>query len=214
MACMAEPSYQASITRFYNLLGASYDLFAAFESRAKARALECLELASGQRLLEVGVGTGADHLKFQAALGGPAFAFGLDIAPRMLAVARRRTRAPLCAADAGWLPYASASFDRLISSYVLDLAPVADQLRWLAGFRRVLKPGGRLVLLSMTEGVDPLSRLFVRSWKWIYARNPLVCGGCCPVQLAELARQAGFGQVETQVIVQMGIPSELLVAIK
>jgi len=40
----------------------------------------------------------------------------------------------------------------------------------------------------------------------------VTCGGCRPLQLSELVRQAGFNWVERQVLVQLGIPSEVLVA--
>jgi hypothetical protein len=60
--------------------------------------------------------------------------------------------------------------------------------------------------------VDLASRGFVAVWKLAYRVSPVACGGCRPLQLAELARRAGFERVERKVVLQMGVPSELLIA--
>jgi demethylmenaquinone methyltransferase/2-methoxy-6-polyprenyl-1,4-benzoquinol methylase len=198
--------------RFYDLLGERYDWFSGYEARAKSCALGHLELEAGQRVLNVGLGTGKEHAVIQAAVGSRGAAFGLDLSPRMLAAAYKRTQAPLCQADGGRLPFAGDSFERLYCAYVLDLVAHADLAGWLGEFRRVLRPGGRLALVSLTEGVDRSSRAFVSIWKLAYALSPVTCGGCRPLQLSELVRQAGFERVERQVVVQLGIPSEVIVA--
>lgn len=198
--------------RFYDRLGERYDWFSFYESKAKRRALQFLELAPGQWVLNVGLGTGKEHLALQAGVVPGGLAFGLDLSPRMLEVAYRRTGAPLCRADGGSLPFAPSSFDRLFCAYVLDLVPTPMIHLWLEGFWRVLKPGGRIVLLSLTEGVSPLSRTFVRLWKLAYALNPVACGGCRPLLLEASLRRARFVQLQRAVVVQFGVPSEVLVA--
>lgn len=198
--------------RFYDWLGRGHDWAEFYESRAKNTALARLELAPGQQVLNLGAGTGMEHQKLVDALQPGGDAFGLDLSPVMLRLAYQRTSAPLCRADVRRLPFAPASFDRLYSAYVLDLIPLADLPGLLAGCRRVLKPGGRLVLVSLTEGVDPPSRLLVGLWKLIYKASPIACGGCRPVQLAGLVQQAGFSKVEREVVVQLGVPSEVIVA--
>jgi len=72
--------------------------------------------------------------------------------------------------------------------------------------------GGRAVLLALTEGVDLPSRSLVAAWKLVYAVSPLACGGCRPLRLTDLVKQAGFDPVEREVIVQLGLPSEIIVA--
>jgi ubiquinone/menaquinone biosynthesis C-methylase UbiE len=169
-------------------------------------------LQPGQQVLNVGLGTGKEHQLIQGAVAPGGLAFGVDLSPRMLALARQRTGAPLCLADGGRLPFAGQTFDRLYCAYVLDLVPMVEIPDWLAGFRRALEPGGRMVLLSLTEGVDSASRAFVRLWKLAYTVSPIACGGCRPLQLTELAQRAGFCSLERQVIVQYGVPSEVIVA--
>lgn len=198
--------------RIYDRWGARYDWFTFVEGRAKARAIKQLHLAPGLRVLNVGVGTGREQAQIEAGIAPHGVAIGLDLSRGMLRVAHTRVRGPLCEADGHDLPFAAACFDRLLCAYTLDLIPYADIPRWLAGFHRVLKPGGRLVLLTMTEGVTLTSKVFVALWKFAYAISPVVCSGCRPLQLSGLAQQAGFESVACEVIVQFGVPSELIAA--
>jgi ubiquinone/menaquinone biosynthesis C-methylase UbiE len=192
-------------------LGARYDAAERYESRAKASARQLLGLAPGQRVLHVGVGTGHDQARLQKDVAPGGIVVGVDISPVMLGLTRARTGAALIRADAQALPYSSASFDRLFSAYLLDLLPSSDLLAQLAEFRRVLRPGGWLVLVSLTEGISPASRLLVGAWRLAYRASPLLCGGCRPLQLAAPARAAGFTVIAREVVVQLGVPSEVLV---
>jgi ubiquinone/menaquinone biosynthesis C-methylase UbiE len=198
--------------RFYDRLGQGYDWAERYEGRAKKLALARLDLSPGQRVLNVGVGTGQEHAQIQSAVTPDGLAFGLDLSPVMLKLTQDRLGVPLCEANAGRLPFTQASFDRLFSTYVLDLISAAQLPSLLTEFHRLLKPGGRLVLVSLTEGVNLPSKILVGLWKMAYAVSPVACGGCRPVQLAGLVGQAGFSQVEREVVVQLGIPSEIIVA--
>jgi len=202
-----------SARRFYDFWGSRYDMFSFYEARAKGLAIELLDLAPGQQVLNVGLGTGKEHCLIQEVISTKGNAFGIDISPRMLSTAYERTKAPLCYADGGSLPFCQASFDRLMCSYVLDLIPYADIPTWISEFRKVLKPGGRMVISSLTEGVDTLSRSFVYLWKFVYRISPIACGGCRPLQLRKLINQSGFQILDRKVIVQLGVPSEVIVAV-
>jgi ubiquinone/menaquinone biosynthesis C-methylase UbiE len=201
---------RSSTRRLYDRLAPFYDSFASYEARAKARALECLDLSPGQQVLNVGLGTGKEHLLIQSAIAPDGIAVGLDLSQGMLRKARQATSAPLCQADGRRLPFAARSCERLFCAYVLDLIPTIEHPGWLGEFRRVLKPGGVMVLLCLTEGVDRPSRALVKVWKAVYELSPLVCGGCRPLQLTGLVEQAGFTQVEREVVVQLSVPSEIV----
>lgn len=198
--------------QFYNRLGIGHDRAEIYEGQAKQQGLARLNLTPGQRVLNVGSGTGKEHRQIQAKIAPGGIAFGLDMAPIMLTLSQSRTGAPLCQADARRLPYVPASFDRIFSSYMLDLLPAQDLPGILAGFQRVLKPGGQMILVSLTEGVDLPSRALVALWKAAFSINPIWCGGCRPLQLAEYVRQAGFESVQREVVVQFGFPSEIIEA--
>jgi ubiquinone/menaquinone biosynthesis C-methylase UbiE len=196
--------------QIYDRLGIDLERSAGFESHAKALALDLLAVTPGQRVLHVGVGTGNEHAALLHAAGGQGLLVGCDLSRGMLTLTRARAATPLCQADATRLPLQARQFDRLFSAYMLDLIPLSEIKLVLAEFRRVLRPGGRLVLVSLTEGADLPSRLFIKAWKLVYHFAPQRLGGCRPVQLADLLTQAGF-RVERQSVVQRGFPSEVLV---
>lgn len=201
---------RAEARRIYDRLGSGLDRAERFEAEAKARALSLLAVAPGQRVLQVSVGTGAEHAALKAAVGPAGLAVGADLSRGMLRLTRQRADTPLCEGDALRLPFATASFDRLFSAYLLDLLPAAELPAVLAEFRRVLRPGGRLVLVSLTEGVDPASALFVAGWKLLFRVAPRRLGGCRPLELTPLLEGVGL-TVERHVVVQRGFPSEVLV---
>lgn len=200
--------------RFYDRIGSRYDWFEFYEGQAKERAHEALDLAHGLRILSVGVGTGKDLAKIIEEITPEGIADGLDISPVMLHLTQERTTALVCQAYARQLPYASHSFDRLYAAYVLDLLPFADLPGLIDDFYRVIKSGGRIVITALTEGVDLPSRALIAIWKGVFALSPAMCGGCRPLELLNIVRKAGFKQLEREVIVQLGIPSEIIIATK
>ena len=200
--------------RFYDRIGHRYDWFEFYEAKAKERAHQVLNLAPGQKVLSVGVGTGKGLHQILQAISPDGIGFGLDISPVMISLTKARTSAPVCLADARQLPYRRDYFDRIYAAYVLDLLPQSDLSDLLVGYHRVLKSSGIMVIIALTEGVDRFSKSLVAAWKGIFALNPALCGGCRPLQLLELVRGAGFDQVEREVIVQMGVPSEIIRAVK
>ena len=202
------------ITTFYDRLGKRYDWFETFEGRAKRRAIELLSLSPGIRLLNIGVGTGKEHARIGEHIQPEGIAFGMDVSFVMLRLTLERTGAPLCRADACFLPYAGGSFDRIYAAYVLDLIPLPAITGVLTELYRALKPAGRLVLVCMTEGVNIPSRALVGAWKLTYRISPIACGGCRPLQLASLVEAAGFHLTIHEVITQMALPSELIAAEK
>lgn len=202
----------ASARKYYDFWGRRYDWFGFFESRAKTRALELLDLSPGVSLLNVGIGTGKEFQDNADRMRTGGRFYGLDLSMEMLRVARDRSQPIVCQADGGNLPFGIGEFDRLYAAYVLDLVPTAELPLWLRGFQRVLRPGGRLVLLTLTEGVTAASRAFVKLWKAAYNLNPLACGGCRPLQLTNLVQQTGFSSTYSEIIVQFGIPSQVILA--
>lgn len=203
---------RAQARQAYDTLGAGLDRAARYEARAGAHALATLGLTPGQRALQIGVGTGRAHLAIARAVAPCGQAVGLDLSRVMLDLSRRRTAAPLCEDDAVALPFAARCFNRLFSAYLLDLLPTDDLLRALAEFARVLRPGRRLALVSLTEGVDLPSRLFVAAWKLRFRLAPQSLGGCRPLRLRALVERAGFVVERREVITQRGFPSEIVAA--
>ncbi len=105
-----------------------------------------LALQPGERLLDLGTGTG--RYAVEAAARG-AWVVGVDASPAMLAVARERLRASgrpvqLVRADLAHLPFPDGAYDAAVA--VTSLCFVDNPVAVLREVRRVLTPGGRLVL--------------------------------------------------------------------
>lgn len=110
--------------------------------------IEAMDLREGQRLLELGCGTGKTISRLVQC--GDVYAVGVDLLPEMLQAARRRLRraADHCAlvhADASTLPFRSAAFDCVYTESSLGIQTEANIRFVLREAFRVLKPGCRFV---------------------------------------------------------------------
>ena len=108
---------------------------------------EILALQPGERVLDVGSGPGMLAAEMAAEVAPDGRVVGVDPSESMLALARGRTdAAEFVAGDALELPVPDASFDVVVSTQVLEY--VEDVAGALAEARRVLRPGGRLLVLD------------------------------------------------------------------
>jgi ubiquinone/menaquinone biosynthesis C-methylase UbiE len=119
--------------------------------------LRALRSKRHERLLDVGCGTGLLSARIARTLPGCGVV-GCDFSRGMLArAAAGRRGARWVRGDALHLPFADASFDALVSTEAFHWFP--DQPAALKEFRRVLEPGGRLLVSLINPPVAALSRL-------------------------------------------------------
>jgi demethylmenaquinone methyltransferase/2-methoxy-6-polyprenyl-1,4-benzoquinol methylase len=112
-----------------------------------------LALQAGERVLDVGAGTGASTVEF---IEQGAYAVGVDLSLGMLAAGRRaRPAVPLLAGDALALPFREGAFDVVTISFALR--NVVDPRAALRELHRVTRPGGRLVVCEFSL---PTNRTF------------------------------------------------------
>jgi ubiquinone/menaquinone biosynthesis C-methylase UbiE len=118
--------------------------------RQRARVLDLLAAQPGERVLDIGSGPGFLVASLADAVGAGGAVHGLDQSAPMNAVARdqiaSRPWASVDDGDALALPYADGSFDAAVSTQVYEY--VADIPRALSELRRVLRPGGRALVLD------------------------------------------------------------------
>jgi ubiquinone/menaquinone biosynthesis C-methylase UbiE len=132
----------------YKLWAPVYDATVGhFFLPGRKQALDILALQPGERVLLVGVGTGADLLLLPPGIQ----AVGVDISPAMLAKARQKLPLPdreviLLQGDAQKLLVAEASFDAVIFHLILSVIP--DGAACLRENLRALKPGGRAMIFD------------------------------------------------------------------
>ena len=198
----------------YRRIASLYDAWAWLtESKARKRCLELAAIQDGESVLEVAVGTG---LAFERILevNPSGRNEGIDLTDAMLARAERRaaqaghTNYRLRVGDAYALDFAEDSFDVLINNYMFDLLPEPDFPRVLGEFRRVLRPGGRLVMVNMTDGEHWYNGL----WPLVYRINPALLGGCRGVSLVPHLEATGFVRIEREYVSQATFPSEVIAA--
>ncbi len=206
---------QDQVPDLYRKIAPAYDLWARLtESKARDRCLEIAAIRDGESVLEVAVGTGLAFEKILRA-NPSGRNEGIDVTEAMLA--RAETRAAnsgaqnyrLTLGDAYALDFADSEFDVLINNYMFDLLPESDFSTVLAEFRRVLRPGGRLVLVNMTTGKSWHNRI----WEWVYRMNPAWLGGCRAVKLLPILEESGFAKIERLYVSQMTFPSEVISAV-
>lgn len=146
------------------------------------------------RVLEVAVGTGLNLRHYPAG----ATVTGLELSPRMLALARVRAAelgldVDLREGDAEHLPFGDASFDTVVCA--LGLCTIPDPGRAVAEMRRVLMPGGRLVLLDHVGSTWPP----VHALLWLVERVTVRrAGEHFTRRQLPLVRAAGFEIVEAE----------------
>ncbi len=159
---MTDESEQARLNdvrrRTYAKEAPTYDQAMDFWERrvfgAEHRGWACSQ-ATGDTL-EVAIGTGLNLPHYPAEVRFT----GVDLSPEMLALAERRAQrigrtVELKEGDAQNLPFADSSFDTVVCTYALCSVP--DEARAIAEMKRVLKPGGRLILVDhVGSTVKPL----------------------------------------------------------
>jgi ubiquinone/menaquinone biosynthesis C-methylase UbiE len=193
-----------------------YELWARLaEARPRRRVLELVGVRDGEDVLEVATGTGVQLVEL-ARRNPSGRTAGVELAPGMVEATRARLRqaglegVAVHEADALDLPLPEQSVDLLVNGYMLDLLPRDDIPRALAEFRRVLRPGGRLVLSNMTVG----ERRRHRVWDWAYAHGVVLTANCRGVLAAPVLRELGFVDVRREYLAQMSFPTEIITARK
>jgi demethylmenaquinone methyltransferase / 2-methoxy-6-polyprenyl-1,4-benzoquinol methylase len=161
---LTEPQVRAMFDRiagFYDVMNTV--MTAGLHHRWRARAADLAALEAGDSALDVACGTGDLAIELSRRVGGDGEVIGSDFAQEMLE--RARVKAPTLQWDLGNaldLPYASDRFDAATVGF--GARNFSDLDRGLAEMARVVKPGGRVVVLEITTPRKPPLSTFYSLW--------------------------------------------------
>ncbi len=142
-----------NVRRMFARIAARYDLInrlmtAGQDRRWRRQVIRLARLQPGDSLLDLGAGTG--DLAFEALRQQPqARVFAVDFTLEMMRLGQRRGTLPWSSADALCLPFPEAAFDAVVSGFLLRNVVAVQKA--LQEQYRVLKPGGRIVVLDTTR---------------------------------------------------------------
>ena len=187
----------------YDRMSAWYDLLAGASEQPHVRAgLRKLDARQGERILEIGFGTGRALASLAEAVGSSGRAYGIDISEGMARQASGRLEevglrddAGLILGDGARLPLRDGSLDAVFMSFALELFDTPRIPLVLGACRRVLGERGRLCVVSLTkQGRGSLS---VRLYEWVHTKMPRYVD-CRPIHVTRLLEDAGFEIVDAE----------------
>jgi ubiquinone/menaquinone biosynthesis C-methylase UbiE len=205
--------------KYYSAISSFYDLLSSgAEERLRNEAIRRLSVRPGERILEIGTGTGTGLRRIAESAGPSGAAVGVDLADGMLTVARSKLRgstpahpASLACADGMRLPFRSGFFHAAFLSFTLELFDTPEIPTVLAECRRVLVPGGRLGVVAMA--LAPTSNVLSRLYRFLHAAFP-VWVDCRPIDCRRAVGDANFRVVDSARTSLFTLPVDIVLSIK
>lgn len=203
----------------YDRISRAYALIAdAREAACRERGLEMLRACRGEHVLEVGCGTGSALVPLSHALGNRGQIYGVDVSLSMLGIAATRVReegrlraVSLVRGDARALSFRNNGVDAAFLSFTLELFPPSGLSTVLQETYRVLRPGGRLVVVCMSDGGARTAAAVV--YGWLHRRFPRTID-CRPIPVHALLQQHAFDVLRADTISVWGLRVACVLAIK
>jgi ubiquinone/menaquinone biosynthesis C-methylase UbiE len=195
---------------FYNKISGVYDLLSdRSEAPMRKAALRLLAASEGERVLEIGFGTGHSLVTLAKAVGPKGKIHGIDLSDKMVKIARENlasegltARAVLVCGDATKLPYPDDSLDAIFMCFTLELFDTPEIPKVLDECKRVLRPGGRIVVASMTK--KDARGLVLMAFEWTHRHFPNFLD-CRPIYVRAAVEGAGF-KVDKTIRMHMWVP--------
>lgn len=152
------------VAKVYENIAWAYDFtFGPTLHPGRLQAIQRMGIQQGDRVLEVGVGTGINATLYPS----DCFVTGIDLSDSMLEKARDRVARKgvrnirLLEMDAADIKFADDSFDIVYAPYLISVVP--DPVAVAREMRRVCRPGGRIILLNHFRSANPVLAWLERS---------------------------------------------------
>lgn len=204
------------IRAFYDKIAKVYDLLAEHsESPMRQAGLDLLAANTGERVLEIGFGTGHCILALAKSVGPTGKVLGIDLSDQMVQLALERVEAErlsdrieLARGDATRLPYPGGKMDAIFMSFTLELFDTPEIPVVLGECKRVLRPGGRVVVVGMSKEGE--HGLILEIFEWSHRHFPNFVD-CRPIFVRRMIEDAGF-TIEKVEKRSMWVPVEIVLA--
>jgi ubiquinone/menaquinone biosynthesis C-methylase UbiE len=209
---------KAETKAFYDKISYVYDLLAEHsEGPVRRVGLEKLDARSGEKVLEIGFGTGHCLVSLAQSVGPTGKVYGLDLSERMCDVARDNLhkaglaeRVELACGDAVQLPYPPDSLDAIFMSFTLELFDTPEIPKVLAECKRVLRSGGRIAVVGVSKESE--GGAILHAFEWSHRHFPNLVD-CRPIFVRHSLEAAGF-RIESAERQMMWVPVEIVLGVK
>jgi len=200
----------------YDRLSRWYDWFASSEKYFTEIGSRMLNVQAGEKVLEIGFGTGQGLVALAHSAGETGKVYGIDLSEGMFQVAQVKiARAGLSRwvelrlGDAANLPFGDDFFDAIFISFTLELFDTPEIPFVLGECKRVLREDGRLGVVAL-EKKDCQA---IKIYEWFHARMPALVD-CRPIYVRKIIEAAGFELAEASEEAMWGLPVEIVIARK
>jgi ubiquinone/menaquinone biosynthesis C-methylase UbiE len=203
----------------YDRLSNWYDLLAGqSEAKYKSAGLQMLAAQAGEKVLEIGFGTGHSLISLAQSVEGRGAVYGIDLSAGMCQVTEVRLqeqglldRVYLTRGDAARLPYGVSQFDAMFMSFTLELFDTPEIPVVLEECRRTLAQDGRLCVVSLAK--KDSANVPVKIYEWAHQLLPKFID-CRPIFVSRVVEQAGLEILSARQEVMWGLPVEIVLAKK
>ena len=203
----------------YDRMSRWYDILSGrFESKYREAGLRKLGAGEGEKILEVGFGTGHCILALARTVGDKGKVYGIDISEGMCNISLSRMeksglteRVELHCGDATQLPFKANCFDAVFMSFALELFDTSEIPIVLDGFRRVLRSDGRICVVAMSKKAK--DGIMVKLYEWFHRRFPSFVD-CRPIFVQKALEGTGFRIQDASEMPMWGLPVEIVLARK
>jgi len=200
----------------YNKLSRWYDVIAGFfEKEPRELALQKLNVAEGEKVLEIGFGTGHSILALARSVNESGRVYGIDISDSMVDITEQRIaeaglseRVDLKRGDATQLPFETEIFNAVFMSFTLELFDTPEISIVLKECRRVLQKGGRICIVTLSK---EKAGLITKIYEWLHNKLPRYAD-CRPIFVQRALDKAGFQIIDSKGITIGGLFIEIAVA--